>query len=223
MIVGTFAGIPRFGSGRKPPPRKVNSRGTGIDVELPTNWFAPRKNSMPARVTMNAGTPTYATHQPCQAPTRAPMINPITSAESTVSTCGNHSGAPVMSSSIFAHFMNCATTMPTNAATDPTDRSMWPAMITSTMPTARMSTYELPLTMLIRFCGVSVFPPVCHWKKMMISTRAPRMPNWRPELVDPPNILPRSLKRNPVLVSVVSVMLWPPSCSCWSGRWSCCA
>ncbi len=28
--------------------------------------------------------------------------------------------------------------MPVTAATDPTDRSMWPAMITSTMPIARM-------------------------------------------------------------------------------------
>ncbi len=37
---------------------KVKSRGTGIEVELPTNWLAPRKNSMPASVTMNAGTPT---------------------------------------------------------------------------------------------------------------------------------------------------------------------
>jgi hypothetical protein len=33
-----------------------------------------------------------------------------------------------------------ATTMPTNAAIDPTDRSMWPAMMTSTMPMARTST-----------------------------------------------------------------------------------
>ena len=31
-----------------------------------------------------------------------------------------------------------ATTMPTKAATEPTDRSMWPAMMTSTMPMARM-------------------------------------------------------------------------------------
>ena len=30
------------------------------------------------------------------------------------------------------------TTAPTNAATDPTDRSMWPAMITITMPMARI-------------------------------------------------------------------------------------
>ncbi len=31
-----------------------------------------------------------------------------------------------------------ATTMPTNAATEPTDRSMWPMMITITMPIARI-------------------------------------------------------------------------------------
>ena len=34
--------------------------------------------------------------------------------------------------------MDCATTMPTNAATDPTDRSMCPAMMTITMPIARI-------------------------------------------------------------------------------------
>ena len=34
--------------------------------------------------------------------------------------------------------MAMATTMPTNAATEPTDRSMWPAMITITMPMARI-------------------------------------------------------------------------------------
>ena len=35
-----------------------------------------------------------------------------------------------------------ATTMPTNAATEPTDRSMWPATITITMPMARIRMYE---------------------------------------------------------------------------------
>jgi hypothetical protein len=33
-----------------------------------------------------------------------------------------------------------ATTMPTNAADDPTERSMCPAMMTMTMPTARIRT-----------------------------------------------------------------------------------
>ena len=31
-----------------------------------------------------------------------------------------------------------ATMMPVNAATDPTDRSMWPMMMTITMPIARI-------------------------------------------------------------------------------------
>ena len=31
-----------------------------------------------------------------------------------------------------------ATTMPTNAATEPTERSMWPATMTITMPMARI-------------------------------------------------------------------------------------
>jgi hypothetical protein len=34
--------------------------------------------------------------------------------------------------------MAIATTMPTNAAMEPTERSMWPAMITSTIPIARI-------------------------------------------------------------------------------------
>ena len=51
---------PVFGphSGRKPPPMKVKPSGTGIVFALPMSWFRPRKMSMPARVTMNAGTPT---------------------------------------------------------------------------------------------------------------------------------------------------------------------
>ena len=32
--------------------------GTGMVLDLPMNWFTPRKMSMPARVTMNAGMPT---------------------------------------------------------------------------------------------------------------------------------------------------------------------
>ena len=45
-------------SGRYPAPITLKPCGTGTDCESPTHWFAPRKNSMPASVTMNAGTPT---------------------------------------------------------------------------------------------------------------------------------------------------------------------
>ncbi len=77
--------------------------------------------SIPASVTMNAGMPTTATQKPCQAPTTAPTARP--------SRMPTHHGMPQSRMAI-------ATVMPTKAATDPTDRSMCPAMITSTMPIA---------------------------------------------------------------------------------------
>ncbi len=40
----------------------------------------------------------------------------------------------------FHSFMASATVAPTNAQTEPTDRSMWPAMMTITMPMARIRT-----------------------------------------------------------------------------------
>ncbi|MNI99563.1 hypothetical protein D3C73_1586740 [compost metagenome] len=51
---------PVFGpiSGRYPEPRNWNSLGTGMVLDLPTNWLKPRNKSMPARVTMKAGMPT---------------------------------------------------------------------------------------------------------------------------------------------------------------------
>ena len=57
-IVRTLKFSGTASSGRYPEPITRNSGGTGMVVDWPMNWFAPRKNSMPARVTMNAGTPT---------------------------------------------------------------------------------------------------------------------------------------------------------------------
>lgn len=53
------------------------------------------------------------------------MIAPTTSPTSTATT-----------QCIPVSRINSATTMPTAAATEPTDRSMWPAMITRTIPIA---------------------------------------------------------------------------------------
>ncbi|MET3800547.1 hypothetical protein ABID70_000502 [Clavibacter michiganensis] len=86
----------------------------------------PRNTSMPASVTMNAGIPTNATQNPCHAPISAPTTSDSTTA---VPHGSPHS------------FMLSAATAPTVATTEPTDRSMWPAMITMTMPIARISTY----------------------------------------------------------------------------------
>lgn len=100
-----------------------NSLGTGTVLDLPMNWFMPRNSSMPARVTMNPGMPTYAIQKPSQAPMTMPTSMP--------SSMPAHHGMPKSRMAI-------ATTMPTTAATDPTDRSMWPAMITRTMPIERI-------------------------------------------------------------------------------------
>lgn len=86
-------------------------------------WLRPRKIIIPARVVMKPGMPTYATQKPCHAPMTAPTHSPR--------RMPSHHGIP---QSRIAR----ATMMPVTAATDPTDRSMWPAMITSTMPIARM-------------------------------------------------------------------------------------
>ena len=77
---------------------------------------------MPASVTMNAGIPTNATQNPCQAPTSAPM--------SSERMTDSHHGSPSCTANTPEH-------APTKAATEPTERSMWPAMITITMPIAR--------------------------------------------------------------------------------------
>ena len=49
---------------------------------------------------------------------------------------------------------------PTNAATEPTDRSMWPAMMTITMPIARTRMYPFCTTRFEMFCGRSRMPSV---------------------------------------------------------------
>ncbi len=86
-------------------------------------WFNPRNINMPASVTMNAGTITRETQNPCQAPTRIPTTRPtrMPTGQATPQSA-----------------MTFATTIPVNAATEPTERSMCPAMITITMPIARI-------------------------------------------------------------------------------------
>ena len=79
--------------------------------------------SMPASVTMKAGTITRDTQKPCHMPTRIPATMPT---------------AMPRGHAIPQSAMVLATTIPTNAATEPTDRSMCPAMITITIPIARM-------------------------------------------------------------------------------------
>lgn len=72
---------------------------------------------------MNAGMPTNATQKPCQAPTSRPTaIAAITPT--------HHGYCPRITTT--------AATAPVSATTEPTERSMCPAMMMITMPIARI-------------------------------------------------------------------------------------
>jgi hypothetical protein len=72
---------------------------------------------------MNAGMPTYATQKPCQAPMRPPITR--------LARIETYQGQPQLTA-------NTPETAPMRATTEPTDRSMWPAMMIITMPIARI-------------------------------------------------------------------------------------
>ena len=115
-------------------------------------------------VTMNAGMPTYATQKPCQAPIAAPSARQ----RITASTHG------------MSYFViRIAATAPVNAATDPTDRSMCRAMMTITMPIARIRIEAFWVNRLVRFSGRSRMPSVVIWKSTTMATSAMTMPYWR--------------------------------------------
>nr|BFF23776.1 hypothetical protein GCM10025732_17410 [Glycomyces mayteni] len=125
----------------------------------------PRKMSMPASVTMNAGMRTYAIQNACQTPMSAPM--PMANRTAA------HHGQSQRDSAI-------ADMAPENARTEPTDRSMWPLTITSIMPIARIRMYEFWRIALVRFCAVMKFwfwiATESTWNRIMISTSATIMP-----------------------------------------------
>ena len=89
---------------------------------------------------------------------------------------------------------------PTNAATEPTDRSMWRATITITMPMARIRICAFCTTRLETFSGLSSTPSVVIWNRTTIAARAMIMPYWR--------ILPRRM-----LVRLFIDISHPQSCS----------
>jgi len=106
-------------------------------------------------------------------------------------------------------FQSCiaiATMMPVNAATEPTERSMWPAMMTITIPIARIRMYEYCWTMLMMFPGWRVLPPVQIWKNTMMMMSAPRIPNCFSD-PPPPNRLRRSRMLNPLFFSVTGALM----------------
>ena len=170
-------------SGRKPLPIFLKLVGRPPTVAPSrTTSVRPRKSSMLDSVTMNAGIPTYATQKPCQAPIAAPRMRHSTTARNHGTSC---------------LVIRIAQTAPTNAATEPTDRSMWRATITITMPMARIRIWAFWTTRLETLIGLSSTPSVVIWNRMTIAARAMIMPYWR--------MLPRSIVSSPVMVSLPRV------------------
>ena len=122
-------------------------------------------------VTMNAGIPTYATQKPCHMPMTAPTTRQISTASGHGTSC---------------LVIKIAPTAPTNAATEPTDRSMCRATITITMPIARIRIWAFWTTRFDTLSGLSSTPSVVIWNRMTIAARAMIMPYWRmlPRMVD---------------------------------------
>jgi hypothetical protein len=83
--------------------------------------------------------------------------------------------------------MTFATTMPTNAAIEPTERSMCPATMTISIPMARIRMYEYWLTSEMRLPEFSVRPSVRIWNSRTIATNVKIIPNCRALEVVPPN------------------------------------
>src|SRR6266545_659913 len=152
-------------SGRKPLPMSLNPSGSPPTVApSSTTRVKPRKSSMLARVTMKAGMPTYATQKPCQAPMSAPRARQRITARNHGTSC---------------LVIKIAPTAPTNAATEPTDRSMWRATTTSTIPMARIRIWAFWTTRLETLSGLSRMPSVVIWNRITIAAKAMIMPYWR--------------------------------------------
>jgi hypothetical protein len=79
---------------------------------------------MPASVTMNDGMRKYATNQPCAAPMSAPAARHTSVAGTKCHSCCT---------------ISTAASAPMKPHTEPTDRSMCPATMTSSMPSAMMT------------------------------------------------------------------------------------
>ena len=69
-----------------------------------------------------------------------------------------------------------APTAPVKAATEPTERSMWRATMTITMPTARIRIEAFCVSRLVMLSGRSSTPSVWNWKKITSAASAMTMP-----------------------------------------------
>src|SRR5437899_8853029 len=95
----------------------------------------PRQIRSPPRVTMNEGTPPYATTKPWIPPTTAPSTIPSTSVTTHVNGCSSPSPRVCGIQTAW----NIAIVYPRNPSIDPTERSMLRDTMTSTIPVAMIA------------------------------------------------------------------------------------
>ena len=124
-------------------------------------FVAPRQASSPPRVTIKAGMPAYAVNAPCNAPINAPTAIPA-----------NSDGNSPQCSEV------CTRTaaMPVIPTSDPTERSICPARITITMPTARMPVTAVWRIRFEKFRGSRKTPSVTIVKMIQTPIRANTRP-----------------------------------------------
>ncbi len=87
--------------------------------------------------------------------------------------------------------MRIAATAPRNPATEPTDRSMLPITMISSIPRAITRMYPFCRKMFVTFSDLSMTPPVVSWKNTTAISSATSMPDWR-------TFLPTSARKPPV-------------------------
>src|SRR5688500_165420 len=109
---------------------------------------------------MNGGMRSQATSEPCAHPSTAPRTN--TRANDA------ESGQPRLVKAM-------AETAPSRPARAPTERSIWPATITSTMPMARIEVTAIWRASSERLRGLRNVPSVISEKTIQITSSAPTM------------------------------------------------
>ena len=130
---------------------------------------------MPARVTINAGIPMYATQKPCHIPTSAPTAI-AASIAAHHGSLGNQSH-PLCCNGRTAKIPDIA---PIKHATEPTERSMCPAIMIITMPIARTRMYPFCTTRFDQLSGViDARFGVVKAKKPIKTSSAIKIPFWR--------------------------------------------
>src|SRR3989475_3696818 len=159
-----------------PPPSIWNVVSSGAIVwPCAYRKMRPRHMRSPPRVTMNDGTPPYATTKPCSPPTAAPSTIPSTSVTTHVNGCSSPS--PRLCGIQTA--WNIAIVYPRKPSIDPTERSMLRDTMTRTIPVAMIAIEALWTDRFQRLRAVRNVPPDTMPKLTQMMISAATIPSMR--------------------------------------------